>query len=37
MTLAAAYVAGCAALYAAVRAFAYVTLGLGLLLGTVPA
>ena len=35
--LAAAYAAGCAALYAAVRAVAYITLGLGLLLGTVPA
>lgn len=37
MTLAAAYAAGCAVLYAAIRALAYATLGLGLLLGTVPA
>lgn len=37
MTLAAAYAAGCAALYVAVRAIAYITLGIALMLGTVPA
>lgn len=37
VTLAAAYAAGCAALYAAVRAIAYITLGIALMLGTVPA
>lgn len=37
MTLAGVYAAGCAALYVAVRAIAYITLGIALMLGTVPA
>lgn len=36
LTLAALYAAGCAALYVAVRAIAYITLGVALMLGTVP-